>query len=220
MAISAAGNLESKTRAEIERLLGVTVRNSYGMSEIGGIATECEATSGLHAWDDELLLEVINPDTGEVLGEGERGELVVTCLRRRAMPIIRYRTGDEVSIISAEPCECGRTHLRISGDIRRLDDSIKIRGVLVSLKVIEKITGHYPELTGNFLIQLRQKERPGLLCELRPSIETASLNETLQSIASGLKSGIGLTFDVTPIPYGELPAEREGKRVQVMPPSM
>ena len=219
IAISGAGVLKLQERARIERLLGVAVRNFYGMSEVGGIAGECEANQGLHVWNDEFFLEVIDPETGEVLGEGERGELVITSLKRRATPIIRYRTGDLVSVLSTEPCECGRTHLRISGEIERLDDLVKIRGVLVSPKAIERHIGRYPELTGNFLIQARQMGRPGLLCELRPSIESEFLMDTVESVVEELKNSIGLTFDVAVVPYGELPVELEGKRVQNMPPS-
>jgi phenylacetate-CoA ligase len=216
IAVSAAGRLDQGTREKIEERLNVSARNTYGMSEVGGVATECEFGCGLHSCEDELLLEVIDPETGETVGEGERGELVVTSLRRFAMPIIRYRTRDMVKVLSKEPCECGRTHLRLSGDIERIDESVKIRGVLVNPGAIERYIDRYPELTGNFLVQVRHGARPGLLCELKPTIETAFLSETTGSIVEELKGRIGLTFDVSLLPYGEMPVEREGKRVQVM----
>jgi len=95
------------------------VYNSYGLTEMNGpgVAFECEHKAGLHLWEDNYILEIINPATGEQLPEGETGELVLTTLKREAMPIIRYRTRDITSIIP-EPCACGRTHRRL----RRITD--------------------------------------------------------------------------------------------------
>jgi phenylacetate-CoA ligase len=215
--LSVAGRLGPPLRREIEEGFDIDIRNVYGMTEVGGIGSECFAHDGLHTWEDALYLEVVDPETGEVLGPGERGELVVTTLRRRAQPLIRYRTGDMTCILSDDGCECGRTHLRISQDIDRVDDTVKIRGILVSPKSIERCLGRFPELTGNFLMKVRKSARPILLCELHQSVESAFMEEVSTSVAEELKNKIGLTFETLLVPYGEMPRGREDKRIQVDP---
>ena len=214
-----AGRLGQKTRREIEDRMSVVVRNIYGMTEVGGIGSECQMQDGLHVWKDAILMEVVDPETGDPLAQGERGELVVTTLRRFALPLIRYRTGDMVTIVNNGPCACGRTHPRLSGEIDRVDDTVKIRGVLVSPSAIEKYIRRLPELSGRFLIQVRPRSRPTLLCELRSSVETAYTEEIVKSVTTDLKNKIGLTFQVDLVRLGELPEERGDKRIQVIPDS-
>jgi len=216
MAVCAAGPLTENLRREIEDKLGVVVRNAYGTTELGGVAGECVAQNGLHIWHDAFVAEVVDPENGEPVEPGEYGELVVTTLAREAIPLIRYRTGDRVRILSEDVCDCGRTHLRISGDISRLDDSIKIRGVLVRPRAIERYIGSYPELSGEFLIRVQRNRRPTIFCELRRSVDTTYLEELSSEISKGLKERIGLTFNVEIVPPGGIPAERPGKRVQIL----
>ena len=119
-------------RKELENKLGVTAYDSYGLSELygPGVAFECRERDGLHIWHDYYLVEIINPRTGEVLPDGERGELVVTPLVKEAMPLIRYRTGD-VTVKMEDGCVCGRMQKigRITG---RSDDMLVIRGSMYS----------------------------------------------------------------------------------------
>ena len=102
-------------RCAIEEELGIHAFNNYGLSEIigPGVAIECGCQQGMHVFEDHFYPEIINPETGEVLPDGETGELVLTTLSKYAMPMIRYRTRDITKII-AEPCECGRTIRRIA----------------------------------------------------------------------------------------------------------
>ncbi len=215
--LSVAGRLGPSLRHEIEERLGIQLRNHYGMTEAGGIGSECEYREGLHTSEDSLVLEVVEPETGEPLGPGERGELVVTTLARYAQPLIRYRTGDITCILDDEECSCGRTHMRISDDIDRVDDTVKIRGVMVSPKAVQRSLGAFPELSGNFLIRVGAQSRPTLYCELRPSVETAFIQDVARSVTEELKNKIGLTFLTTLVPHGELPAERDDKRIQLDP---
>ena len=219
IAISSMGRMDDGLRKEIEERLCARVRNSYGLSEVGGVAAECDATDGLHSWQDEMLLEVIDPATGEAVADGERGELVVTTLKRRAMPLIRYRTGDMVKIHSRDPCDCGRTHLRLSGEIRRRDDSVKIKGVLVNPGAIEGLLGHHRALSGRFLIQLAKDADPRLLCELSPShasLPASGISDMGASLAREVRELTGLRFDIAIMGPDELPVEQQGKRVQVI----
>lgn len=219
IALSVAGRLDPGMRGQIEDRLGVQgVYNCYGLTEVGGVGYECEAHRGLHSWHDECLVEVIDPRTGEVLGPGERGEFVITTLRRFAMPLIRYRTGDSGSILSEETCPCGRTHMRISEDVDRLDDSVKIRGVLVSPRAIERHLKSFPQLTGRFLLQVGPGSQARLICETTPS--PAEAVELGRRLAADLKNGIGLSLKIQLVGPGGLPAEDGGKRVQVIGPGI
>jgi phenylacetate-CoA ligase len=159
------------TRQKIEDIYDISVFNSYGMSELNGpgVAFECEEKSGMHFWEDQYLLEVVNPRTGEALGPGEEGELVVTTLCREAMPIIRYRTGDLAAIVDdGEPCACGRTHVRISRIKGRTDDMLIVRGVNLYPSQIEDVLMSFPEVATNYQIYI---DRKGTLDELTVKVE-------------------------------------------------
>ena len=117
-------------RRKIERMLGVKAYNSFGMTEMNGpgVAFECTEQDGMHFWEDCYLVEIINPETGEPVPEGEIGELVLTTLDREMMPLIRYRTRDLTRILPGK-CPCGRTHIRIDRIKGRSDDMFIIKGV-------------------------------------------------------------------------------------------
>lgn len=116
-ALVPAAGLTDGLRRELETRFGFTVFAAYGRPETGGFASlghECRAHDGLHIWEDQYLVEIVDPKTGAVLPDGERGEVVLTTLARGAMPLLRYRTGDVARIVSRERCTCGRTSLRLA----------------------------------------------------------------------------------------------------------
>jgi phenylacetate-CoA ligase len=128
-------------RTEIEAKLNLAAIDIYGLSEImgPGVAIECiEAKHGLHIWEDHFIAEIINPETGDLLPDGEKGELVITTITKQGIPLIRYRTRD-ITSISREPCICGRTHARLARMSGRSDDMLIIRGVNVFPSQIESI---------------------------------------------------------------------------------
>ncbi|ADQ06949.1 Phenylacetate--CoA ligase [Caldicellulosiruptor hydrothermalis 108] len=127
-------------RREIEKNWGLFATENYGLSEIigPGVSGECEYREGLHINEDHFYPEIINPDTGEVLEEGETGELVLTTITKEGMPLIRYRTRDITSLIY-EPCKCGRTNVRMTSVKGRTDDMLIIRGVNVFPSQIESV---------------------------------------------------------------------------------
>ncbi len=130
-----------KMREEIEAKVGIKAIDIYGLSEIlgPGVAIECiEAQAGLHIWEDHFIPEIIDPNTGEVMPDGEQGELVITTITKEGIPMIRYRTRDITRIIS-EPCQCGRTHRRLARMCGRSDDMLIIRGVNVFPSQIESV---------------------------------------------------------------------------------
>ena len=127
-------------RAEIEKSLGIKAYDIYGLTETSGpgVAFECEAQSGMHINEDHFYAEVIDPDTGEVLPEGSKGELVFTSLDKEGFPLLRYRTKD-ICILSREKCPCGRTHVKMTKPLGRSDDMMIIRGVNVFPSQIETV---------------------------------------------------------------------------------
>lgn len=129
-----------KMQQQIERRLGLTALNIYGLSEIigPGVAVECQAKNGLHIWEDHFLVEIVDPETGEQLPPGTPGELVITTLTKQALPMIRYRTRDITMLLEGE-CPCGRTHMRIARFLGRTDDMVVVRGVNVFPSQIEEV---------------------------------------------------------------------------------
>jgi len=152
-----------QTRERIEELWGADLYDYYGLSDIfGACAGMCEAKEGLHWAEDHILAEVLDPANGTPVPEGERGELVLTSLQKKARPLIRFRTGDIVSAIT-EPCRCGRTHLRLNGVHGRLDDMLIIRGVNVFPSDIETVVRKNPDLTGEYRLIVSEEKHLAVL---------------------------------------------------------
>ncbi|HEV3088682.1 MAG TPA: phenylacetate--CoA ligase [Candidatus Elarobacter sp.] len=152
-AICGAEAWTREMRDELEELFGVTATNIYGLTEIigPGVGQECLEKQGLHIQEDHFLAEIIDPETGAPLADGERGELVLTTLTREAMPVLRYRTRDLTSMVR-EKCACGRTTARIDWFTGRVDDMLVIRGVNVFPSAIEEVLLRFPELSANYRI--------------------------------------------------------------------
>ncbi len=127
-------------RHDIEKSLGIKAYDIYGLTELSGpgVSFECEAQSGMHINEDHFIAEIINPDTGEVLPEGEKGELVFTSITKEAFPLLRYRTKD-ICMLRREKCSCGRTHVKMAKPMGRSDDMMIIRGVNVFPSQIESV---------------------------------------------------------------------------------
>ena len=127
-------------RRDIEKMLGIKAYDIYGLTETSGpgVAYECSAQKGMHINEDHFLAEIIDPDTGEVLPEGSKGELVFTSLDKEAFPLLRYRTRD-ICVLTREKCSCGRTHVKMSKPMGRSDDMLIIRGINVFPSQIEAV---------------------------------------------------------------------------------
>ena len=129
---------------------GIKAYDVYGTSELSGpLFTECTSQKGMHVWADQFLVEVVDPKTGENVSDGERGELVFTTLKKEALPLIRYRTGD-LTTLDSEVCDCGRTHPRIMKMLGRVDDMLVIRGINVFPSQVESALMRIPELGDNY----------------------------------------------------------------------
>lgn len=142
-------------REEMYKLWGreMKVTQNYGMSELigPGVSGECLELCGMHINEDHFIPEIINPETGEVLPEGEKGELVISCITKEALPLIRYRTRD-ISRLMYEPCKCGRTTVRMENLSGRSDDMLIIRGVNVFPTQIEEVLLKVPEIGAHYEI--------------------------------------------------------------------
>lgn len=194
----------TEMRDQIEQNIGITVTDNYGLTEIGGpgMSGECYLRDGLHINEDHFLCEIIDPDTGEPLPEGETGELVITPLSREAFPIFRYRTKD-IAKITYEPCGCGRTSARMNKVMGRTDDMIIIKGVNVFPSQIESVLVKTPELGPHYQIVL---ERDHFLDKMEVQVELIdgklldnyqALTALQNTVRGRLKSVLGLDCRIT-----------------------
>jgi len=153
LGIHGAEPWSEKMREDIEDRLGIIAINVYGLTEVigPGVSVECPYKCGMHIWEDHFLAEVINPETGEQLPYGEEGELVITTLTKEAQPVIRFRTRDIISL-NPEPCECGRTMVRMSRLTGRSDDMLIVRGVNVFPSQIESVLLEVEGVEPHYLI--------------------------------------------------------------------
>jgi phenylacetate-CoA ligase len=147
-----------EVRRRVEDFYGIRVFNSYGLSEMNGpgVAFECPYQSGMHIWEDDYFVEIIDPDNLAPVPEGVFGELVLTTLRREGMPIIRYRTRDITRIIPGE-CPCGRVHKRLDRIQGRSDDMFIIKGVNIFPLQVEQVLMNIPEVGNNYVIILKRE---------------------------------------------------------------
>ena len=194
---------------------------NYGMSELcgPGVAGECEELVGMHVNEDWFIPEIIDPKTEEVLPPGERGELVVTCLGKEALPLVRYRTGDMTRLMY-EPCRCGRTTVRMENISGRADDMLVIRGVNVFPTQIEEVLLQIPEIGPHYEILVERKNRLDVmtitveLVDDRLLDSYAQLSELEMKIRKGLKSQLGLATQIKLVaPYSLKRFEGKAKRV-------
>ncbi len=190
-------------RQEIADKLGVQYCDVYGLSEImgPGVAMECIERGGLHIAEDQFYCEIVDPDTGEVLPDGEWGELVITTLTRECSPLIRYRTRDVTRIIE-QPCACGRTHRKIDRLRGRTDDMLIIRGVNVFPSQIEQVITGFPEIATQYQIILTNKgplDHVELQVETEPDFqidEVRKLEDLKRRLQAELKSNLQVAVDV------------------------
>jgi phenylacetate-CoA ligase len=205
-------------RRQLDRELGISAVNFYGLSEMcgPGVASEClEARDGLHVQEDHFLVEVIDPESGEPAPQGADGELVFTTLIKEGQPLIRYRTGD-IGAISTEPCRCGRTMARITSLRGRLDDMLIIRGVNLFPSNIETLLLDVEDVGPHYRLIV---ERPGEMDEVSvecepagPAVDRVALGERLESL---LRDHTGIRIPVSVVEPGGVPRS-EGKAVRVV----
>jgi phenylacetate-CoA ligase len=200
-----------KIRAEIEAKLGLRATDNYGLSEVmgPGVAGECECACGLHVNEDHLLLEIVDPATGEPLEYGAEGELVITTLTKEAFPVLRYRTHD-LTALDPSRCECGRTLARMKKVRQRTDDMLIIRGVNVYPSQIEDVLFQIEGVRPHYLIVLDRRQNLDDL-EVRLEVEESLFSGAMadmvafqRSVADKLQSVLGLRTRVTLVERGAI----------------
>lgn len=182
--------LTEAMRTEMHKLWGddMLVTSNYGMSELmgPGVSGECEQLCGMHVNEDFFIPEIIDPETEEVLPPGEKGELVITCIYKEALPLIRYRTKDVTRLIY-EPCKCGRTTVRMENLDGRTDDMLKIRGVNVFPSQIEEVLLGIDEIGPHYEIIVTRKNHSDILAIRVELIEPVDAYKKLEELEKKIK---------------------------------
>lgn len=208
-------------RQEIQNLLGIKAYDIYGLTEISGpgVSFECEEQSGMHINEDHFIAEIIDPETGEVLPEGEKGELVFTCITKKAFPLLRYRTRD-ICILTREKCSCGRTHVRMRKPMGRSDDMLIVKGVNIFPSQIETVllNNNYPpqyqiivDRVGHFdTIEVHVEMTPEMMADT-----SVTVGKRTKKLVAALKSMLGILVDVKLVEPKTI-ARSEGKAVRII----
>ena len=208
-------------RHDIEDALGIKAYDIYGLTEISGpgVSFECEAQAGMHIQEDHFIAEIIDPETGEVLPEGSVGELVFSCITKKAFPLLRYLTRD-LCILTREKCSCGRTHVRMKKPTGRSDDMMVIKGVNVWPSQIETVILNQGYQANYQIVvdRINNKDRIELQVELTPEMAAdpkLNVKKKESEIKSGLKSMLGIGVDVSVVQPKTI-VRSEGKAVRVI----
>ena len=209
-------------RREIEKSLGIKAYDNYGLTETSGpgVAFECEAQQGMHINEDNFIAEIIDPDTGEVLPEGSKGELVFTSITKEAFPLLRYRTRD-ICILSREKCSCGRTLIKMTKPMGRSDDMLIIKGVNVFPSQIESVLLKISKATPNYQIivdRVGTTDTFEILVEISDDMfsdTVKTIEELAKKISNDIHSILGIRAKIKLVEPKSIPRS-EGKAVRVI----
>ena len=208
-------------RRDIEDTLGIKAYDIYGLTEISGpgVAFECEAQTGMHINEDHFIAEIIDPNTGEVLPEGEKGELVFTCITKEAFPLLRYRTRD-ICVLSREECPCGRTHVKMSKPMGRSDDMLIVKGVNVFPSQIETVLLNkgYPANYQILVSRENNSDKLEVQVEMTPEMFSDALSEISRrekELVEAMKAMLGI-YAIVKLVAPKTIARSEGKAVRII----
>ena len=210
-------------RQRIQETFNAPAYNIYGLTEImgPGVGMECSAQNGLHIAEDYFYPDIIDTNTGKILGEGQKGELILTNLEREGMPVIRFRTKD-ITALHYDTCECGRTHVRMDRITGRADDMIKVKGVAVFPSQIEKALLKVSDVEPHYQIIVT---RPDILDEIEVKVEASQslffdgvkeMMNVQNKIADYIQNEIGIRVKVTLVEPKSLPRATKGKAKRVI----
>lgn len=208
-------------RHDIEDKLGIKAYDIYGLTEISGpgVSFECSEQTGMHVNEDHFIPEIINPKTGEVLPDGEKGELVFTSISKEAFPLMRYRTRD-ICVLSRKKCSCGRTHIKMSKPLGRSDDMLIVKGVNVFPSQIETVLLNqgYPANYQIIVDRVNNSDTIEVQVEMTPEMFSDNLSEVTakeKELVAGLKAMLGIYAKVTLVNPKTI-TRSEGKAVRVI----
>ena len=208
-------------RHDIEDKLGIKAYDIYGLTETSGpgVAYECSEQTGMHINEDHFIAEIIDPDTGEVLPEGSKGELVFTAITKEAFPLLRYRTKD-ICVLTRKKCSCGRTHVKMSKPMGRSDDMLIIRGVNVFPSQIETVLLQqgYPANYQIVVDRVNNSDTLEVMVEMAPEMFSDSLADITKrekALVNALKAMLGIMAKVKLVAPKTI-ARSEGKAVRII----
>ncbi|NPA39506.1 MAG: phenylacetate--CoA ligase [Thermodesulfobacteria bacterium] len=217
VAILGAETWSDEYRKRIEEIMGVKTFDIIGMTETGGVGLgiDCEARAGIHVWEDHYIIEVVDPETGEVLPIGQEGELVITTLTKEGLPLIRYRTRDITRILSYEKCDCGRTHVRIDRIKGRTDDMLKVKGVNFYPSQIEQILMKYKGLSPYYQLVIETIKGKDEMTIIVEKIDEGIDEKALERLNMELYDFLGFHSKIQVVPEGTI-QRVPGKAVRVI----
>ena len=208
-------------RRDIEDKLGIKAYDIYGLTETSGpgVAFECSEQTGMHINEDHFIAEIIDPDTGEVLPEGSKGELVFTAITKEAFPLLRYRTKD-ICILNRKPCSCGRTHVKMCKPMGRSDDMLIIRGVNVFPSQVETVLLQqgYPANYQIIVDRVNHSDTMEVMVEMTPEMFSDSMSRMAKmekELVGALKAMLGIQAKVKLVAPKTI-ARSEGKAVRII----
>ncbi|MBR4078662.1 MAG: phenylacetate--CoA ligase, partial [Christensenellaceae bacterium] len=208
-------------RRDIENKLGIKAYDIYGLTETSGpgVAFECSEQTGMHINEDHFIAEIIDPETGEVLPEGSKGELVFTAITKEAFPLMRYRTKD-ICVLTRKPCSCGRTHVKMSKPMGRSDDMLIIKGVNVFPSQIETVLMEqgYPANYQIIVDRVNHSDTLEVMVEMSAesfSDSLSKIHEMEKSLVAALKNMLGIYAKVKLVAPKTI-ARSEGKAVRII----
>ena len=208
-------------RQDIQNKLGIKAYDIYGLTEISGpgVSFECGEQTGMHVNEDHFIAEIINPVTGEVLPDGEKGELVFTSITKQAFPLLRYRTRD-ICVLNREKCSCGRTHVKMSKPMGRSDDMLIVKGVNVFPSQIETVLLNkgYPANYQIIVSRVNNSDRLEVQVEMTPEMFSDNLSEISnreKELVEAMKAMLGIYAEVRLVAPKTI-ARSEGKAVRVI----
>ncbi len=217
VAILGAETWSDEYRKRIEEIMGVKTFDIIGMTETGGVGLgiDCEARAGIHIWEDHYIVEIVDPDTGEVLPVGKEGELVITTLTREGLPLIRYRTRDITRIISYEKCDCGRTHVRVDRIKGRTDDMLKVKGVNFYPSQIEQILMKYKGLSPYYQLVIETVKGKDEMTIIIEKVDNGITESELEKLNVELYDFLGFHSKIQVVPEGTI-QRVPGKAVRII----
>lgn len=208
-------------RRDIQNTLGIKAYDIYGLTELSGpgVSFECSEQAGMHVNEDHFIAEIVDPETGEPLPDGEKGELIFTSITKKAFPLIRYRTRD-ICILSHEKCACGRTHVKMTKPLGRTDDMLIIRGVNVFPSQIETVLlkNGYQANYQIIVDRVNNTDTLDVHVEMTPDVFTDNVGEISRrqnELVEALRSMLGLKASVTLVAPKSI-IRSEGKAVRVI----
>lgn len=204
-----------KMRKRIADELGVELYDIYGLTEIygPGIGINCEKEPHMHYWDDYLYFEIVDPKTGELVPDGEMGELVITTLRKEGAPLIRYRTHDLTRIIP-EKCSCGSAYPRIGTILGRTDDMVKVKGSIIYPSVVDEMLKTIPGASSEYQVMIDHLEGKDIITLFVEKVPGTDAKTLAEEIKAQFKAKVGILAVIKPVEIGDLPrSEKKSTRI-------